>query len=286
MVNESWIRSHKIGIGSIIEVTKANQIIPQFVRNLEQKTPEEVVECPGCGGPVHFDGTNLFCTKNCQSDLFRIYGFLNTHAQKLGYSTSTIDKILSVNGITSFDQMIEKLGFLSSDGLTDHEKIYLEFLNQSFSRPLIIQNLLVSLNIPGVGLTWSKKFAHDVIPYLEGKKSVDYVFDHVLESVNRYRDLILRVYRRFSWRDQEETADRKLNVTITGKLSMTKEEFCKKYNLVQVPLDKSKLLICADKSSNSNKMKEARARNFLILSEEEFLEKFLGGFFSSETFSY
>jgi hypothetical protein len=64
----------------------------------------------------------------------------------------------------------------------------------------------------------------------------------------------------------------KTKVTITGKLSMTKDEFCNKHNLVQTTIKESNLLIYANASSMSSKMQAALKSGAKLMSEDVFIE--------------
>ena len=275
LVNEGWVELHKVGPGSQIKVTKANQIIPQFIENLTPVDYVSPVECSACGGPVRREGDHLLCVNSCGSERSRILAFLFTHAPLLGYSEAIIDKILDLRRVETFDQLIDRLGNLSTKGFTYHERIYIEYLNKTFSDNLFIQDLLKSLNLPGVGDAWSEKLSHHVINHVKKFKHLPSTVNcNVVESIDRNRDLILKVYDRFGWRDKVDTSKEKMPVTITGKLSMTKDEFCNKYNLKQVTINNSKLLIYANGESTSMKMTNAKKIGAQLFSEDEFVKKF------------
>ena len=71
-----------------------------------------------------------------------------------------------------------------------------------------------------------------------------------------------------------DTTKKKTLVTITGKLSMTKDKFCDKFNLKQVSINESKLLIYANGDSTSNKMTNAKRVGARLFSEDEFVKSF------------
>ena len=277
MVNEGWVESHKVGIGSVIKITKANQIIPQFIETVIPVDYKPLTECPNCHGPLTRYGDHLFCANNCNSEKARIFAYIFTHASLLGYSDATIEKILSLNNITDFDGLLNKLGNLTNGGLTNHEKEYLTFLNDKFNKNLYLHDVLSSLNLPGVGTTWSVKLADNLENYLVSGKVFPFNVNYnVLESLDNNKDLILKVLNRFKWVKKMETSGNKTKVTITGKLSMTKDEFCNKYNLEQTPIKESKLLIYANASSTSNKMQAALKGGAKLMSEDEFVDSLQG----------
>lgn len=276
MVNEGWVESAGVGPGSIVKITKANQIIPQYIETVESVPYVAPTECPSCRGPLSRDGDHLVCVNNCLSESSRISSFVFTFAPLLGYSSAALNKILQCNKISTFDQLLERVGFLTSEGLTEHETTYLNFVNSTFLGTLDKRYLLASLNLPGIGWTWSEKLAPHLDYYLTTSQGFPfYVNYNVFDSINENQELIRKVRSRFDWEIPSPKAPGdQVKVTITGKLSMTKDEFCKKYNLVQVGLNESKLLICSDPNSSSNKMQTARKIGASIMTESEFVKNF------------
>lgn len=272
MINEGWVEAHKVGPGSRIKLTKANQIIPQFIETIESVNYVPITECPNCYGRVIRNGDHLLCVNNCNSEKARIYSFIFTHASLLGYSEATLDKILAFNNIKTFKTLLSKLGKLTNRGLTNHEKEYLTFLNNKFNGNLYLQDLLVSLNLPGVGKTWSVKLSNNIDDYCCLGKAFPFNINiNVLDSIYSNIDLIGNTLKRFNWVKKMETTE-KIKVTITGKLSMTKDEFCNKHNLVQTTIKESNLLIYANESSMSSKMQAALKSGAKLMSEDEFIE--------------
>jgi len=201
MVSEAWIKLHGIGPGAVIEITKANEIIPQFIRTIKRVEYESPTECPSCGSPLTFDGTNLTCSKNCIGEAVRIRHFVTTFASVHGYGPAALDRILKVNGVTTFHDLLEKLGTLKSDGLTAREKSYVDRVNSVFQEPLPLDHLLISLNLPGVGWSWSTRLGPHLIQWLTlGLKPSLALSAPVSEVVTANWDLILRTYKAFRWR--------------------------------------------------------------------------------------
>lgn len=274
----SWVIEHKLGAGAIITVTKANEIIPEFGEAIEPLERGEIpTECPACGGPVRWgvndwDKLHLTCKNRCMVEKFRIFTFVFCHAELKGYRNSTLVKILDENDIKTFDDFLEKAGSLVSVNLTDHEKKFLDYINTQFQGTLSLEKFLDSLNIQGIGPEWSAKLAPFIIPYLHGGGLFPFnVSSNVQQVIDENRDLILKTYNLFKWVVDDGNGKKKTPVTITGALTLPKAEFCQKYDLVQVSIGKAELLITADKSSTSNKTKDAIKRGIQIMTEREFL---------------
>jgi NAD-dependent DNA ligase len=280
MNNEGWVIRHKVGPGAKILITKANEIIPEFLETLEPVSYDKPTECPACDGPVVLRGDHLLCQNDCMTGLFRPKRFIWTFASLLGYADSVLTKILENNQIQTFDDLLKQIGFLQDSGLTDHEKIFLVHLNKAFKTVLPLEKLLISLNIPGVGESWSVNLAPYINSWIlnNGPRPPFTVNTNVEKSIFDYRDLIEKVYNKFVWGEPVPKKD-EFKVTITGKLmlenqSITKEEFCKRYGITQAPIKTSKILICSDKNSNSDKMKTARKIGAEILTAEEFIQTY------------
>jgi DNA ligase (NAD+) len=276
LVNGTWVRQHKLGTGAKISVTKANEIIPQFLENLEEVTPEIPTTCPLCGGPTQWglnswDKDHITCKNKCAVEKFRIFNFVFHHAALLGYANSTLSKILDENNIKTFDDLLEKLGELESVNLTDHEQKFLDHVNTKFKGKLASAKLLESLNLQGLGSEWSTKLAPHVISYLHNGNGFPFTVNtNIIQAINDNRSLILKVYNRFNWSDDSSNGHL-IPVTITGSLSMKKSDFCQKFGLVQVPIGKAEFLITADVNSTSNKMTEARKRGVKVMTERDFI---------------
>jgi len=277
MVNEGWVKEHEVGPGARILMTKANEIIPQYLETLETVTYEEPTSCPSCGGPVVFDGDHLLCQNNCASEAFRPKRFVWTFASLLGYANSSLTKIFEGNNISSLDDLLKQIGFLSDTGLTEHEKVFLVHVNKEFKKPLPLEKLLISLNLPGVGESWSINLAPFIDSWLlqGGPRPAFTINANVEKSLLENIDLIRKVFQKFVWAEPVQLSPDSLTVTITGKLgSITKEEFCKTYGVTQADIKKSRILICSDPSSNSGKMQAARKIGAEIMTAEEFVKKY------------
>lgn len=104
--NVSILRALELGIGDTIRVVKANQIIPQVVKNLTKSDTYELPsKCPYCNGDIEIIGENsleIKCTNiNCQEhQVLKINHFLSKEALNAkGVSEKIIKKLMSFGEI-------------------------------------------------------------------------------------------------------------------------------------------------------------------------------------------
>lgn len=201
VVNEGWVKAFGLGPGAVVRVTKANEIIPQFLETVKPVAYCPPTECPACGGPVIRDGDNLSCSNHCVADLSRIRRFITTYASLPGYGTSSLDSVLKVNDVKTFTDLLGKLGEFRSSGLTDRDKDYVDFLNARFNQELPLKYLLESLNLRGIGYAWSVKLAPFLARWLLGGFEPPIpVSEAVRREILSHRELILTAYRKLTWK--------------------------------------------------------------------------------------
>lgn len=175
--NISILRDFRMCIGDIIEVYKANQIIPQVKRNVsaEQRQYVEAIEapvidgieyCPVCHGETKFvtenSSTILVCTnESCKGKLLgKLTHFVSKNAMNVdGMSESTIEKLIKLGWLNSFEdvynlkyhfsEMIEMDGF----GVTSVKKL-LQAIDTSKNTTL--DRFIYALSIPLIGRSASK----------------------------------------------------------------------------------------------------------------------------------
>ena len=178
--NISILRELNLCIGDIIEVYKANQIIPQVKRNIsaEQRQYIEAIEaptidrleyCPICHGKTRFvtenNSTVLICTNdNCNGKLLaKMTHFVSKNAMNVdGLSESTLEKFIELGWLSSFEDIYNlKLHYyemIDMDGFG--EKSVTKLLDAiENSRKTTLDRFIYSLSIPDVGRSTAKTIA-------------------------------------------------------------------------------------------------------------------------------
>ncbi len=178
--NISILRELNLCIGDIIEVYKANQIIPQIRRNVsaEQRQYVEAIEtptidgveyCPICHAKTEFvtenNSTILICTNNdCKGKLLgKLTHFVSKNAMNIeGLSEQTLEKFIELEWLTRFidiyyldvykDEMMQLEGF----GKKSVEKLLYSIEK---SKNTTLDRFIYALSIPDVGRSTAKTIA-------------------------------------------------------------------------------------------------------------------------------
>lgn len=191
--NISICEDLELGIGDIITVFKANQIIPQIKDNITRNGYKLTIDrCPICGGSIELQKDNdtevLKCLNpNCQGKLLgKLNHFVSKNALDIkDMSEATLQFLIDKEWITCFedlynldvyyDEWVKTSGFgkKSVDNLLKNIQTS---QNTSFAR------FLYALSIPLIGRTASKAIAKvveekDGNPYLNFTYLLDIKFD-------------------------------------------------------------------------------------------------------------
>lgn len=177
--NLSILSKLDLHIGDIVEVYKANMIIPQVKRNVssdERKSlgiePDYIFipsECPVCGSETRIkrdnDSNVLVCTNdNCNGKLLaKMTHFVSKNAMNVdGLSESTLEKFIELGWLSSFEDIYNlKLHYyemIDMDGFG--EKSVNKLLDAiENSRNTTLGRFIYSLSIPDVGRSTAKTIA-------------------------------------------------------------------------------------------------------------------------------
>lgn len=177
--NVSILTKLDLHIGDIIEVYKANMIIPQVKRNVSAdermalgKEPDYIImpsTCPICGGYTKLikenDTTVLICTnENCKGKLLgKLTHFVSKNAINVdGLSESTLEKFIELGWLNSFEDIftlkeyVSEMMKLEGFGETSVKKL----LNAiETSKKTTLDRFIYSLSIPLIGKSASKTIA-------------------------------------------------------------------------------------------------------------------------------
>ncbi len=310
--NISILKGLKLGIGDKITVYKANMIIPQIAENLTGSDSIEIPSaCPVCGGDTEVRAVNevqsLYCT-NADCDAKKIKSFtlfVSRDAMNIdGLSEATLEKFIAKGFIHQYQDMFHldryKDEIVAMEGFG--EKSYKKLIDGiEKSRDVELPKLIYSLGIANIGLANAKvicryyKFDIDAMRHATaeelseidgigeviGKAFEDYFSD---EGNNERFDNLLKevVIIKEDIDEAEQTLDGQTFV-ITGSLehfdsrNALKELIEKKGGKVAGSVSaKTVCLINNDIASNSSKNKKAKELNVPILTEEQFMQTYLG----------
>jgi DNA ligase (NAD+) len=311
--NVSILKGLKLGIGDRITVYKANMIIPQIAENLTCSGNAEIpVICPVCGGETKIQKMNdvesLYCMNpDCQAKKIKAFTlFVSRDAMNIeGLSEMTLEKFIGSGFIKEYADLFyldrHREAIIEMDGFG--EKSY-ENLMASLeqARHTTLPRVVYSLGIPNIGVANAKvlckEYKYDLdklraasaeelsqIPGVGGVIGAsveDYFAD--AEHVRWLDDLLKELDIYVEEVDESQlTLDGKVFV-ITGSLN----EFGNRNelkNLIETKggkvtgsvTSKTSFLINNDTMSSSSKNKKAKELGVEIISEQEFLNRFVNG---------
>lgn len=177
--NFSWLHEMGIRVGSHVEVTRANDVIPAIAK-VVYEGPNEVMpvptHCPSCGETLVGDGTELPKTLNCVNNncpsrtlffLKSVVGRQYLHIDGMGdvflnalVEEHPVEDIIDIFSLTSEDLQHLKIGVTSTGndkllGKLTADKIIASIAYAKENTPS--NRLLASMNIAGVGPNTSQR---------------------------------------------------------------------------------------------------------------------------------
>lgn len=309
--NISILKSLKLGIGDRITVYKANMIIPQIAENLTGSGNVKIPSvCPVCGGPTEVQKANdvesLYCINpDCQAKKIKAFTlFVSRDAMNIdGLSEMTLEKFIGCGYVHEYADLFHldryKDAIVEMDGFG--EKSYRNLMGSlEKARHTTLPRVVYSLGIPNIGVANAKvlckEYGYDLerlrnagaeelsqIPGVGGVigASVEEYFAD--EEHNRWLDDLLKELDLYVEEVDESqlTLDGKVFV-ITGSLTKFANRNELK-NLIETKggkvtgsvTSKTSFLINNDTMSSSSKNKKAKELGIEIISEQDFLDRFV-----------
>lgn len=308
--NVSIMKELELSYGDTITVYKANQIIPQVKDNLDRSLTDICFppkKCPICGADLEVTKENatevLMCTNAaCEGKLInRISNFVAKSGMDItGLSKKTIEKLCSVGYVNSFLDIynLSSKNLLTLEGF-GKKKVSNLLSEIEKSKTTSLENFLCALGIPGLGSSGSRKISNKFNGdfwklSLEISNGFDFSniedFGEVLnKNIHSYWDAHIKeihaLARLMKWESERNAASNELDelsVVITGKLELFKNRqelkdaiLSKGGRVTDSVTSKTTVLINNDSASESSKNKKAKFLGIPVLTESEFIEKYL-----------
>ena len=311
--NISILRGLKLGLGDRITVYKANMIIPQIADNLTGSDTVQIpANCPVCGGQTVVKSLNeaesLYCTNpDCAAKKIKAFTLLvSRDALNIeGLSEATLEKFIAMGFIHDFADLFHLADFketiveMEGFGAKSYQNMIESIEKARFTT---LPRLLYGLGIANIGVVNAKMlckhFAYDLdallvadaeeLSAIEGVGEViaNAFADYMADEKNRERLQKLVAELKIEAPVMEEGSQtlNGLSFVVTGSLhhyasrNELKEEIEKLGGKVTGSVTgKTECLINNDITSSSSKNKKAKELQVPILTEEEFIEKYLGG---------
>lgn len=308
--NVSIVRTLRLGVGDRITVYKANMIIPQINENLTGSGSVQPPEhCPVCGGDTRIERSNevemLYCT-NPKCEAKKIKGFalmVSRDALNIdGLSEATLEKFIAAGFLHRYgdifhldryhDNIVEMEGF--------GEKSYRNLMDSiEKARDTTLPRLIYSLGIANIGLSNAKmlcRFFDDDLDEMlaadrERLSEIDGIGEVIADAfVSHFRDednreeleSLLQEVHITAEKVEEEQNLKDMTFVVTGSLetfesrSDFKEAVERRGGKVTGSVTKkTDALVTNDTQSGSSKNKKAQELGVAILSEAQFIEKYL-----------
>jgi DNA ligase (NAD+) len=301
-------------VGQELEIYKANMIIPQIysARKLDEEflSTAEIIDlplsCPVCGEKVEIQKSdnnieNLVCLNpSCEGKLInKLDHFCGKKGLDIkGLSKATLEKLVEwgwVNNIKDImilinhrAEWIKKPGF----GPKSVDKILEAIEDAKFTT---LESFISSLGIPLIGLAVSKELVKYIDSYEDFRNKVNEKFDFSkYEGFAESKTLAIWKYD-YTYADEvypylyfakeekpQEIKCKDLKFVVTGKLSHFKNrDEIKNYieinggKVIDTVSKNTNYLINNDIESESSKNKTAKKLGVSIITEKDFLEKFM-----------
>ena len=309
--NISVMEDLQLGIGDEILVYKANMIIPQIAKNLTMSNNLNVPSnCPCCMGPTEVkvikEAKSLYCINpDCPAKQIKLFShFVSRDALNVdGLSEATLEKFVDEGYIKNLSDIFEidkhKDEIVNLDGFG--EKSYDNLISGiEKAKDVSIANFLYALGIPGIGLANAKvickAFGNDPQKVFSLTKEelmeVDTIGEIIADSYMAYfsnpinQTELEKLLKCIRMRKEEVVSvESELNgktIVVTGTLNLysSRKDLQNEIEMRGGKLSgsvsaKTFLLVNNDLLSASSKNKTAKELGIPIVSEEEFVNKYL-----------
>ena len=307
--NLSIMEQLQLGEGDIIQVYKANMIIPQIAQNLTRssniKAPSE---CPVCGKKTSVHEENGVKVLVCENEeclakkIKSISHFVSRDAMNIdGMSEATIEKLVEkgllhgLAGLFTLSKYKDEITEMEGFGKRSFEKLVQAAEN---AKKTTVAKFVYSLGIPNIGLSNAKMVCkymdNDFERVRHASKEelveIDGIGEVIAESFanffeepgnNKIVDDLLEVIEFEKEETNPEEEDMAgINFVITGKVNI----FANRNSVKEIiearggkvtgsVTSKTNFLINNDVLSNSSKNKKAKELDIPIITEEEFIKK-------------
>ena len=308
--NISYIEDLELGIGDVIEVYRANMVIPKVHNNLTRSNTWTFPnKCPACGGDVEIYNENGSKTLHCMNPyckaktLSKLIHAVSRNALNIdGLSEATLEKFMeqgwvqSIQNIYHLDNYKEEMAKMEGFGERSTSKL-LDSINKS--RTTTLDRFLYAQSIPLIGQSASKDIArachYDIDEF---RMRVDMESEQVFRELTGFGEEMCKSIARWWQKERyafcdlskefifEKPIDKNSDVDLSGMtfvVTGSLEKFANRDSL-KAELEalgakvsgsvsaKTSYLVNNDINSNSSKNKKAKQLNVPIIDEDQLLE--------------
>lgn len=297
--NAQNIKDNLIGPGAIVEITKANEIIPHIEKVLTpQLSSGMITTCPDCGQELVWNGVHLECINdNCPNAIWQdTLQWINTIAPldnfgdllRKKYLEKYLDD-LSIESVMSGNI----LRYIDLPTELKQDELFYTFIKKLYYDNISLESAISALNIPRFGDVTCRKLAQfpEVVDKIidcatSGKVTTELIglnsyvgdanADSILNNIWKFERLNL-IKDRIKLADKVEM---KGKVAITGKLSIRRaifEDELRKFGYEPTTsVNKETLFLITDNpNSSSSKNKQADKFGIVKITEGDFRQKYM-----------
>jgi len=291
------ILDRDLHIGDHVKVERAGDVIPYISDSKpgENRTPIEIPDCFVCGSKLRYVDPKLECSNiDCPGKLLNKLSdaVIRIGIDRLGKPTiqKMMDTLNIENLMDIFKVTVEDLMTLERFGEISAHNLYYE-IGKVLNSGVYEWQLLAALNIPGIGRSLSKDLlANRNLIQLSGLNITELtnlpnIGEErglaIIEGIFDNYKLLQELGELLPIKKPEVVVEGLVKVCFTGRFPEKKAHY---YDLLEKDggyeiLEKVKdidMLVVADPSKQSNKMKAAEKKGIKIIGVDELLDKLIG----------
>lgn len=305
--NFSFLKEKRILPGDSIMVIRSGNVIPKIVKHIPSdtdisKTQRYLVKpsrCYACKGDLHDDGTYLRCeNRDCKGRLLAYLEYVC--ARKLlniNVGHSTLKYLVTCNICRNLYDLINlkyedikyiigKNGYIFSNRdkngalfISKTARLFLRSIEEA--KKITLKQALLLLNIPALGHESAEQISQIISSTTElqnldvtrihgiGEELKGYIKNWLKSDKNL---LLLRYLDSITTKTEREVFEKKKRICISGKLSLTRGEFkkrYKKYEFVDHITKTVDYLLLGEMNDTSAKYRFAKKHKIPIIGEDE-----------------
>lgn len=287
--NAQNILDKGIDVGAVVTITRSGEVIPYIVDVVKSVKAELPEKCVDCGNKLKWSGVHLVCdNEDCNGNSYnKLYNYIKTVGAVKGVSNKIIDGIIKFASWEKIEdiynnKIINYSNLINYDGFGESALELISVVIDKLYNNIPFDKFLLGLTITDLGEKNAAKYKNDIYKYLTDKNMT--VFDnytpHIKEVIVNSLSYIEKIYNLISNIIVSPTVNSTtdaINVCITGKLSMNRKEFVELLKIkgyIESTIAKATMLIC-NEPSTSSKYKYAVKNNIPIITEDDFVNKYI-----------
>lgn len=276
--------------GSVLEVERANDVIPYIKKNLNQDDEIETSldlypsSCPSCNNELVKDGVNLSCkNKKCPEQSIQKIIYWCKKAEIKDFSEASIrtlfDEGVVYDVLSLYTDIAEpdyKINIISIDGFGE-KKLNKIISEVDKSRTMNLHEFINRLGILLVGVKAMQKLNINTLEEFWNFDKEEYVIgQNLIKYRDENEDEIIELLDELKVTEVHLMEDNKGKVAMTGKGPKSRNDLIKiiedkGYEFCKSVAKDTDILLCEDSNGTSVKLDKARKNGTKIISYEDFL---------------